>query len=285
MDGFIAINKPPGISSHDVVNWARRIYRTRKVGHAGTLDPGASGVLVLGIGKGTRLISYLQDGFKQYRAELSLGYTTDTLDHFSPITQEANVPDLNEAAWQKILTSFVGESSQIPPMTSAIKIGGKKLYELARKGEVIERPARPITIKSCELVYFDPQNQKLIFDVKCSSGTYIRSLCSDIAFRAGTVGCMSFLLRTAVGSFTLANCSLLSDLPTQLHPLAKAVENWPQKQCNNQEIIDIRNGKTLQYVAAKNEAQVALFDEKGELFALAARQGQSDRFHPFKVFI
>ncbi len=284
MDGIISVIKPAGISSHDVVNWARRVYRIRKVGHAGTLDPGAVGVLVLAMGKGTRLIPYLQKQKKQYRAEISLGFTTESLDLFSPVTEQRAVPEMTESAWQKILQSFIGKLEQVPPMTSALKVNGQALYKLAREGITVERESREITIYDCSLVRYNPQNKKLIIDISCSAGTYIRTLGNQIAERAGTCGCMSFLIRTAVGSFTLQNSSLMSERQEIPAPLISAVANWQKIYCDHSLLKDIKNGKIIEVTDPITNQEIALIGENNSLLALAKKI--SDRkCHPFKVFI
>jgi tRNA pseudouridine55 synthase len=197
--GIINVLKPPGMTSHDVVAFIRRLYGEKRVGHAGTLDPAAAGVLPIFIGRATRLLEYSADGEKSYRAEISWGYETDTGDDTGKIIFSAPcvVPDFDQL--NEILHSFVGTSEQIPPMYSAVKIGGKKLYELARQGIAIDRPARTIEIRSIALKKLT--DKKAIFDVTCSKGTYIRALCTDIGRKAGCPAVMSFLVRTRVGLF------------------------------------------------------------------------------------
>lgn len=284
MDGILSIIKPSGISSHDVVNWARRVYNTRKIGHAGTLDPGAAGILVLAIGKATRLIPYIQGKVKTYRAELSLGFTTDSLDLFSPISLKKQITILTDDEWQNILSSFVGETEQIPPMTSAIKINGKALYKLAREGKTVERPSRKITIYSCKLISYNRITQKLLFDVSCSAGTYIRTLCADIALKAGTVGCMSYLLRTAVGKFNLNNSRIMTNEQTELLPLLYAVADWPYEVCNEETLQNIKTGKVITLKTNNNTQHIAFLNEQKELVALGKRV-LSTKYHPFRVFI
>ncbi len=283
MDGLISVIKPPGITSHDVVSWARKLYQIRKIGHAGTLDPGAAGVLVLGIGKGTRLIPYVQEQRKTYIAEVSLGYTTESMDMFSPITARQNIPELSHLEWQQVLNTFLGDSKQLPPMTSAIKVNGQPLYSLARQGITIERESRLVTIYKCQLLSM-PAPDKLMIEVECSSGTYIRTLCNDIGARANTLGCMSFLLRASIGSFTMKNSVLMSDQPKPLRPLVEAVSEWDKYTCSPDMLDDIKNGKQLKLQGYKVE-RLALLDEHGALIALANKQSGREYFHPYKVFL
>jgi tRNA pseudouridine55 synthase len=207
--GVINLLKPPGMTSHDAVSFIRRTYGQKQVGHAGTLDPAAAGVLPIFLGKATRLVEYLSDDDKQYRAELCFGQETDSGDYTGSVTRTSDsIPGIE--AVRQILNSFLGQSQQIPPMYSAIKVGGRKLYELARQGIVLERKPRSITIHSISLLQMEGKN--VLFDVACSKGTYIRSLCSDIGVRCDSAATMTFLLRTGVGCFSLQNTVSLEEI-------------------------------------------------------------------------
>lgn len=212
MDGFLNLLKPPGMTSHDAVEFVRKIFPGVKVGHGGTLDPQAAGVLPILMGKATRLSSYLMDLPKIYRAELFLGVVTDTGDAQGKKIEDNYPPPIYKVEYiEKTLSIFLGEIEQIPPMYSAIKYKGKKLYEYARKGINLERKARKIKIYSLDLLdYYPPV--RILFEVKCSSGTYIRALCSEIGEKLGCGGHMSFLLRKAVGNFNLKNSITLEDI-------------------------------------------------------------------------
>lgn len=211
MNGFLNILKPPGMTSHDVVNLVRKLLPGVKTGHGGTLDPGASGVLPLLLGKTTKLASYLLEFPKTYRAELYLGVTTDTADSSGKIIERRLPPSLAREEIEGYFSAFAGEDEQVPPMFSAIKIKGRKLYEYARKGLQIERPARTVIIHELKVIdYFPPQ--RVLFEVKCSSGTYVRSLCENIGNAIGCGAHMSFLLRTASGCFQLAASQTLEEL-------------------------------------------------------------------------
>lgn len=213
LDGIIVINKTKGCTSHDVVSKVKRILN-EKVGHTGTLDPNATGVLPLLIGKGTKLSYYLIEHDKKYKVVLQLGIKTDTADCEGKIIEEKEVLDesLAEKNIKATLYSFVGEQSQIPPMYSAIKVNGKKLYEYARNGENVKIEPRQIEIYSLELLNVDNINKTIHFKVECSKGTYIRTLCEGIAERLGTVGYMKELNRTRVGDFYIENSITIEQL-------------------------------------------------------------------------
>ena len=203
MDGIFNVLKPPGMTSHDVVGAMRKILQMKKIGHAGTLDPMAAGVLPVFTGQATRFLEYAAHDRKTYRAELTFGFRTDTGDLEGKVLAESPVRDLDLAELKETLQSFVGEGMQVPPMYSAISVGGKKLYKLARQGIVVEREPRPITIHDLSLLTY--RKKTLLFEVTCSKGTFIRTLCEDIAKKLAMEGTMSFLLRTKVGDFTLEN--------------------------------------------------------------------------------
>ena len=209
MDGILNVLKPPGMTSFDVVAYLRGLLKEKKIGHTGTLDPGAVGVLPVCIGKATKTIEYLTDKDKVYRAELTLGIDTDTQDSYGNVLKVCEVNVTHEQIYGAI-KSFVGRYSQIPPMYSAIKVEGKKLYELARDGITIEREPRNVTIHSINII--EIKDNKAILDVECSKGTYIRTLCSDIGESLGCGGHMSFLVRTRAGRFGLADSLTLEEI-------------------------------------------------------------------------
>ena len=197
-NGFILINKRVGVTSRSVDNVLQRLFHTRKVGHLGTLDPFASGLLVIAINKGCKSLPFLDDSFKTYQATLSLGKSTSTGDLTGEIKEEKDVPILTEQMIVEVFNSFLGESEQIPPMTSALHHEGKRLYDLSRKGLEIERKPRRIEIKSLKLLSFIKNCVE--FEVVCSRGTYVRTLGEDIAIKLGTVGHLIALNRTAIGN-------------------------------------------------------------------------------------
>lgn len=196
MDGIIVINKPSGCTSHDIVSKIRKKLNIKKVGHTGTLDPLATGVLPILLGNGTKLSKYLINHDKEYIATIKLGVKTDTADIEGTVIEEQEVPLLTEEQIMNSLESLKGKQKQIPPMYSAIKVNGKKLYEYARSGESIMVEPRDIEIYNIELIQY--KEHKIKFKVACSKGTYIRSLCEDIAQKLNTIGTMSALERTKV---------------------------------------------------------------------------------------
>lgn len=210
MGGLINVLKPPGMTSHDVVSFIRRTYHLKRVGHAGTLDPAAAGVLPVALGPGTRMLEYMTDCDKSYRVELTIGYETDTGDATGTIISEQNCTMPTKDILERVLSSFLGKIEQVPPMYSAIKVQGKKLYELARAGITVERKARQIEIHSITLLNITENT--ILFDVVCSKGTYIRSLCTDIGLQINCPVVMSFLVRTGVGSFLLDQAYSLEEI-------------------------------------------------------------------------
>ena len=210
MDGIFNVLKPPGMTSHDVVSVMRRILHTKKIGHGGTLDPMAAGVLPVFVGKATRLLEYALEGSKAYRAVITFGSQTDTGDEEGKLIATSDIVALSKEAIITGLQSFEGEGKQIPPMYSAISYQGQKLYKLARQGVEIEREPRTICIHSLKMV--DYTGKQLIVDVECSKGTFIRTLSEDIAQYFGMVGTMSFLLRYRVGDFPLSTACTLEEI-------------------------------------------------------------------------
>lgn len=205
------------MTSHDVVAYIRKITGIKKVGHTGTLDPGAVGVLPVCIGRATKAAEYITGGVKKYRAEIKLGIITDTADSFGMIIEQKdwkesiNIDNYYDEL-SKVIKSFIGKSSQMPPMYSAVKINGQKLYELARKGTEIERPARQIEIYDISIIDYSKENGTVLFDVVCSKGTYIRVLCEDIGKKLGCGAHMSFLLRTEVSGYKIKDSRTLEEL-------------------------------------------------------------------------
>ena len=204
MDGIILINKEKNCTSHDVVYKIKKVFG-EKVGHTGTLDPNATGILPILIGKGTKMSKYLINHDKIYTVTLKLGEKTDTADSEGNIIEEktVKVDALKKENIMKVLKRFIGKQEQIPPIYSAIKVNGKKLYEYARSGENVEIKARKIEIYNINLIKIDSENKEIIFEVSCSKGTYIRSLCEDIAKELDTVGYMKELNRTKAGEFEI----------------------------------------------------------------------------------
>ena len=222
MNGIIVINKHKGCTSHDIVYKVKKICN-EKVGHTGTLDPMATGVLPLLIGKGTLCAKYLINHDKIYRATIQLGIETDTLDAEGTIvnTIEVSSEVFNEEYIINILNTFLGKQEQVPPMYSAIKINGKKLYQYAREGKSIEVQPRNIEIYNIKLLEVNKENKQIKFEVHCSKGTYIRSLCSDISKKLGTIGHMIDLQRVQVGEFNISNSITLEQIQNNPNELEK----------------------------------------------------------------
>ena len=213
MDGIIIINKPKNCTSHDIVRKAKKVFN-EKVGHTGTLDPNATGVLPLLVGKGTQIAKYIINHDKTYVAILHLGEKTDTADveGNSIETKEVSEQSLKTEKVKEVLKSFIGKQEQIPPIYSAIKVNGKKLYDYARKGEKVEIQPRQIEIYDMELINIDKTNKTIEFKVDCSKGTYIRTLCENVAEKLDTVGYMKELNRTKVGEFSIDDSITIEQL-------------------------------------------------------------------------
>ncbi|MDD6467045.1 MAG: tRNA pseudouridine(55) synthase TruB [Erysipelotrichaceae bacterium] len=242
MNGVLLVNKPKGMTSHDVVNRLRRILNMKKIGHTGTLDPNAEGVLMVLLGNSTKILPFIKNHTKEYVASLTFGYESNTLDIWGNLTEyPVKYPGLEQV--QQALQSFVGKQQQIPPMVSAIKVNGKKLYEYAREGKEIEREPRDIEIMEMELLNYD---QTITFRCACSSGTYIRSLCVDLADRLGQKGILSSLTRTKIDSFALKDTYSLEDIEQgnfRLLSNYQVLNQYPYIEYHD--INDIKNGKQI----------------------------------------
>jgi tRNA pseudouridine55 synthase len=224
VDGVLVCDKPAGITSHDVVARVRRLARRRRVGHGGTLDPPATGVLVLALGRATRLLPFLPMEPKRYLARIAFGAETDTLDASGTVTATADAAGLDEAAVRGALGGFLGPQQQLPPMVSAVKVGGERLYAKARRGESVERATRPIVVHALELVDFaGGERPEATVEVTCSGGTYVRSLAADLGRRLGTLAHLAALRRTAVGQFTERDAHTLPELEALAGDLAPVV--------------------------------------------------------------
>jgi tRNA pseudouridine55 synthase len=254
MDGIIIINKSKGYTSHDIVNKAKKVFN-EKVGHTGTLDPNATGVLPLLIGKGTAISKYLINHDKTYEAVLQLGEKKDTADIEGITIEEKPVPSyiMETEKVKKALSSLIGKQEQIPPIYSAIKVNGKKLYEYARKGESIEIKPRNIEIYNIELLKINKESKTIEFRVKCSKGTYIRTLCEEIAKRLETVGYMKDLKRTQVGEFKIEDAIQIEELEnrkyidTKFITIEKFFEKSENIKLENSKIKLLLNGVQLTY--------------------------------------
>lgn len=248
MNGVIIVDKPQGWTSHDVVAKLRGIYQERRIGHSGTLDPMATGVLAVFLGRGTRAVELCENDEKEYLAGLRLGLVTNTQD-ITGQTMEEHPQTVTLEQLQEALKRFVGPQQQIPPMYSAVKIGGKKLYELARKGQDVERKPRNITIHQLELLDYDGQEAHL--RVVCSKGTYIRTLCHDIGGALDVGGCLSSLRRTRAGMFSIQNAVTLEEIQTArdqerhmelLRPVDCLFSAYPALSLGEKETVRCKNG-------------------------------------------
>jgi tRNA pseudouridine55 synthase len=252
MDGILNINKPEGMTSFNVVAKVRRLTSTKKVGHAGTLDPDARGVLPVCVGKATKVIEFLMDKDKSYRVGLLLGRSTDTQD-ISGRTLDERPVNASDQEIEECIRGFLGKSEQIPPMYSALSIGGKKLYELARQGIEIERKPRAVNFFSINIEDLRRQDAKVyvMLDVSCSKGTYMRTLCHDIGERLGSGGCMESLVRTRSGPFLLENSITLEaleelknsrQLETAFISMDQAILRFPEVCVSSPEAKRLKNG-------------------------------------------
>jgi len=251
INGFVVIDKPAGITSHDVVSRVRRILGTRKVGHTGTLDPFATGVLPVAVNDGTKAIPFLDEGIKCYEAVMQIGVATDTLDLTGEVVREADWTSVSRAGVESVLKEFTGHLSQIPPMYSAIKRDGQPLYKLARQGQTVERTPRAITIYSLELLTFAPPF--VGFSVACSRGTYVRTLADDIGSRLGCGAALKELRRTASGPFEISMAISLDGLEQAAREGAltdltvspsKALSHLPELALNESGIEFVRHGRS-----------------------------------------
>ncbi len=272
MNGIILIDKPQGWTSHDVVGKLRGILHERRIGHSGTLDPLATGLLVVFIGRATRAVEFAEADRKEYIAGLRLGMSTDTQDITGRIiSKETDIPDEPEV--RIAIERFRGELEQIPPMYSAVKIGGKKLYELARKGESIERKPRHITIFGLEIT--GRSDNDYILDVVCSKGTYIRTLCHDIGAALGCGGCMSSLRRTKSGVFSVDNAYTIAEIQEAadrgeeeklLLPIDTLFAGYPKLSVDADSEKKLKNGCIIN--TSSPDGRFRVYSEDGEFLLL-----------------
>ena len=242
VSGAVVIDKRAGCTSHDVVDEVRRVLGTRKVGHAGTLDPDATGVLVLGVGRGTKLLEYVTGSAKSYSGEVVFGAETSTLDSSGEVTATHDMGDLQLDAVRTVARSFVGEIEQVPPMVSAVRVGGRRLHELAREGVEVERRARLVTVHRFDV---EETRDPLVFSVEvdCTSGTYIRTLAADLGNALGGGAHLQNLRRTAIGSIRVADAEPLDDFT--LRPLDVLVAGMPTVQVDDEIARRVSHGQSL----------------------------------------
>lgn len=267
-NGIILVDKPADWTSHDVVAKLRGILHERRVGHSGTLDPMATGLLTVFVGRATRAVQFAETHNKRYVASLRCGYSTDTQDTSGRVTAQTGISP-TEAELTDVLPEFTGEISQIPPMYSAIKVSGKKLYELARKGETVERKPRTVNISELSLVGHDGDD--FVLSVSCSKGTYIRTLCNDIGERLGCLACMSALRRTNAGPFDVRDAHTLSEVAEDperyIIPVDSLFSEHPAIELSAAQTAKLKCGNILN-VSAKN-GTYRVYGENGDFLALA----------------
>ncbi|HEX2293986.1 MAG TPA: tRNA pseudouridine(55) synthase TruB [Actinomycetota bacterium] len=258
MDGVLVVDKPPGMTSHDVVDAVRRKLGTRKVGHAGTLDPDATGILLLGVGKATRFLSYAQAAPKRYVAGARFGASTTTQDASGEVVATGE-PAFTEAELLETLARFTGEIEQVPPMVSAVKVGGERLYAKARRGEEVERAPRRVTVYELKLLELDPAESHAALEVLCSGGTYVRTLIHDVGESLGCGAHMTSLRRVAAGGFDETDATSLDSVgPAALRPLGDAVRELPRMDVDAEAARAVSHGKPLP-LQTEADSPVAVF--------------------------
>ncbi|HKL26631.1 MAG TPA: tRNA pseudouridine(55) synthase TruB [Desulfuromonadales bacterium] len=296
MNGLLIIDKPAGMSSFDVIRRLRRCCRTKKVGHAGTLDPLATGVLPVALGSATRLLEYLMATEKVYRATLQLGAATDTQDSEGRVIATGDWHAVNAGAFEAACAAMTGTLSQTPPMFSALKKDGQPLYRLARQGVEVAREAREVRIESLEILAFDPPQAEI--EVVCGKGTYIRTLCHDLGARLGCGAHLTSLRRTRCGHFDLADsCSLETiellagqDKPLPMLSPAQALADWPALQVLDGAVDRLRDGiapqpdETLGEAAPGQRVRLMVGDNLAAVARRVAEEGPEKRFELLKVF-
>ena len=276
MNGVININKPLGITSHDVVYRLRKLLSIKKIGHTGTLDPDASGVLPMCIGRATKVADMLTAQDKQYVAEVTLGSATDTLDKTGTVTETAEV-NVTKADILKAVAEFVGDIEQIPPMYSAIKVDGKKLYELAREGVEIERKPRQVQIDAIEVLDIDLNAGRFSMKIDCSKGTYIRTLCDDIGRRLGCFAHMSALERTKSGRFDLSESYTLEQIEEMFGngdlsfftPVDAVFEEYTKLTLSSRKAKKMCNGTRVSVQGIEDGVTYRVYDESGNFLTIS----------------
>lgn len=295
--GVLNVYKEKGYTSHDVVAKLRGITGQKKIGHTGTLDPDATGVLPVCLGKATKLCDMLTDKDKTYEAVLLLGVSTDTQDAGGEVLGMADTAGIGEEEVREAIQSFVGGYSQVPPMYSALKVGGKRLYELAREGKVVERKARPVDIYQIRVLKMDLP--RVWMEVSCSKGTYIRTLCHDIGEKLGCGGCMEELVRTKVSSFLLSDSLTLADIHKRMQegtlgevlvPVDAMFGGYRKIVVKEPWISLARNGNSLPPKAVTGGEGIAdgedvrLYNEAGQFIAIYAWKEERKEYHIVKMF-
>ncbi len=281
IDGLVAVDKPAGWTSHDVVAKLRSTFGQRRIGHAGTLDPDATGVLLVGLGRVTRLLRYLQEGTKRYRGDVVFGIATDTLDGSGAVVRETAM-QIERSDVEGALGRFVGDVEQVPPMVSAVKVGGRRLHELARAGEEVDRAPRLVRIHAIAVDAFDPgPPPRATLSVECSAGTYVRTLAADLGEALGGCAHLRSLRRLAIGSFTVDHAHPIDEIVAApgrvvLAP-AEAVRDLPRVTVDEDQARAVSFGHALPveslHLEPDGHGAVALLDDQGRLLAVYERRG------------
>ncbi len=290
ISGVLVVDKPVGLTSHDVVQIIRKGTNIRRAGHTGTLDPRASGVLVVLLGPAVRLSEYVSASDKRYQAVVRLGQSTDTYDAEGRITGGSSPVNITEEQFETELKSFIGEIEQVPPPYSAIKVKGRKAYDMARDGEEFDLAPRTIHVYNLDLLEWAPP--EAVIDVYCSSGTYVRSLAHDLGEKLGCGAHLVGLRRTKSGRFTLRDAVPLRKLRESfesgnwyqyLIPAAEALSDWPALELNNEQVESVRHGIRIQSPALQSTWARGI-NEQGELVALMEFNTETSEWQPKKVF-
>ena len=292
MNGIINLKKEAGMTSHDAVFKLRKILGTKKIGHGGTLDPDVVGVLPIAVGKATRMVEFMQDEGKVYEGEITLGYSTTTEDASGEIVSETPVlSPLDEKLVDEAIASLTGPITQIPPMYSAVKVNGRKLYEYARAGQEVERPERQVTIYSFERtspISYEDKLSRFTFRVKCSKGTYIRTLSVDLGEKLGYAAHMSHLTRTSAAGLSLDDALTLEEVAEKvsqgdlsfLHPLEIGTGDLEKVELTVEEVGEVQVGR---FIPVESEARELAAFYQGKLVAILEKR--EELYKPRKVFL
>ncbi|MBD3292705.1 MAG: tRNA pseudouridine(55) synthase TruB [Armatimonadia bacterium] len=296
-DGLLNVLKPPGMTSHDIVDGVRRVTRMRKVGHTGTLDPAAAGVMILMLGGATRLSEYLMGCDKTYRAEITFGLSTDTLDGEGVVVAEADAGGVTETQVREGLAGLTGEIEMVPPMHSAVWHEGRRLYEIAREGETVEVESRQVTVHRFDLLDFEPgERARAIAEVECSSGTYIRSLAAMLGDALDCPSYLSFLVRTTVGAQTVAEAATGRELVEAmredrlcdlLQPPETVLCDWPTIEADRETAIQLCRGMQTPAPSLLTPGQHLLVKTEGRLLCVAeiVTDGEATLIQPRRVLL
>lgn len=294
MNGIIPLDKPAGITSFGAVARMRKILNQKKIGHAGTLDPMATGVLPILVGSATRFLDFLPCSDKRYTALVKLGFETDTLDTTGEITAKSDIKVSREQLEEE-LQNFIGTITQVPPMYSAVQKDGVRMYELARKGAIVERESREVTVYSLKVLDFDEEQQEFSLDVSCSKGTYIRSLADDIGKKLGCGACLAGLRRTEAAGFKLGSCYTLEELAEyaaesrlekRLIPIEDALGFYPAVYVSEKQAVRFSNGGELELIRLKGKFEdgiYRIFSPDDIFLGLAEASNENNVMKPIKV--